>query len=71
MPLVTVVDEKQDEGLLKGQTSLTQFGWFPKCASLQTKQNKEIRNNQLRFACNPAWSSARCIIQKQVLLIKF
>ncbi|ELR18217.1 PH domain containing protein [Acanthamoeba castellanii str. Neff] len=27
--VLAVVDEKQDEGLLKGQTSLTQFGWFP------------------------------------------
>jgi hypothetical protein len=42
MPLVAVVDEKQDEGLLKGQTSLTQFGWFPKCASLIIiKRNKK------------------------------
>ena len=43
MPLVAVVDEKQDEGLLKGQTSLTQFGWFPKCASLTiiTQRNKK------------------------------
>jgi hypothetical protein len=46
MPLVAVVDEKQDEGLLKGQTSLTQFGWFPKCASPIIITNKQIRNNQ-------------------------